>query len=65
METVEIYIPRKNKGDTERYVAVNGENMLIKTGCTVTVPLRFAEVIRESERCDAAAEAFIEANSNN
>ena len=65
MEMVEIYIPRKNKGDTERYVAVNGENMLIKTGITVNVPVHFAEVIAESQRCDAAAEAFIEANANN
>ncbi len=60
----EIFIPRKNKADTERYVAVNGENMLVQTGKIISVPARFAEVIIESQRCDALAEKFIEANSN-
>ena len=60
----EIFITRKNKADTERYVAVNGENMLVQTGKLISVPERFAEVILESLRCDAAAERFIEANSN-
>lgn len=55
-----VFIPRQNKNDTERYVAVNGENMLIQTGKSVEVPLRFAEVIENSQRQDAAAEAFIE-----
>lgn len=58
--TKSVYIPRRNKNDTERYVAVNGENMLIQTGKSVEVPLRFAEVIENSQRQDAAAEAFIE-----
>ena len=64
MEMREVFIPRKTKSDTERYVAVNGENMLIQTGKVVTVPARFAEVIEESQRCDALSEKFIEANSN-
>jgi hypothetical protein len=59
-----VFIPRKNKNDTERYVAVNGENMLIQTGKNVEVPLRYAEVIENSLRQDAAAEAFIEAYAN-
>ncbi len=59
-----VFIPRKNKNDTERYVAVNGENMLIQTGRNVEVPLRYAEVIENSLRQDAAAEAFIEAYAN-
>ena len=56
-----VFIPRRSKNDTERYVAVNGENMLIQTGKAVEVPLRFAEVIENSQRQDNAAEAFIEA----
>lgn len=60
----EVFIPRKNKADTERYVAVNGENMLVQTGKMISVPVRFAEVIEESQRCDTLAEKFIEANSN-
>ncbi len=62
-ETRTVFIPRKNKNDTERYVAVNGENMLIQTGKQVEVPVRFAEVIENSQADDAAAEAFIEAVS--
>ncbi len=64
MDMREVFIPRKTKSDTERYVAVNGENMLIQTGKVISVPKRFAEVIEESQRCDALAEKFIEANSN-
>ena len=62
-ETKTVFIPRKNKNDTERYIAVNGENMLIQTGRQVEVPVRFAEVIENSQAEDAAAEAFIEAVS--
>ena len=58
-----VFIPRKSKNDTERFVAVNGENMLIKTGVSVEVPAKYAEVIETSQRCDEAAEAFIENNS--
>lgn len=60
-----VFIPRNNKNDTERFVAVNGENMLIQTGRAVDVPSRFAEVIENSQRQDSAAEAFIEAFSRN
>lgn len=60
-----VFIPRRSKNDTERYVAVNGENMLIQTGKAVEVPLRFAAVIEASQRQDRAAEAFIEAFAAN
>ncbi|MBQ9692102.1 MAG: hypothetical protein IJV70_02995 [Clostridia bacterium] len=60
-----VFIPRRNKNDTERYVAVNGENMLIQTGKAIEVPLRFAEVVENSQRQDRAAEAFIEAFAKN
>lgn len=63
-KTRTVFIPRKNKNDTERYVAVNGENILIQTGRNVEVPLRYAEVIENSLRQDAEAEAFIEAYAN-
>ena len=61
LEMKTVFIPRKSKNDTERYVAVNGENMLIQTGKAVEVPLRFAEVIENSQKQDSLAEAFIEA----
>lgn len=60
-----VFIPKRSKNDTERYVAVNGENMLIQTGKAVEVPIKFAEVIEASQRQDAAAEAFIEAFAKN
>ena len=56
---VKIFIPRKNKADTERFVCINGRTALIRTGETVKVPAPFAEVIRESLRADAEAEKFI------
>lgn len=56
-----VFIPRKNKNDTERFVAVNGENILVQTGKAIDVPIRFAEVIETSQRQDSAAEAYIEA----
>ncbi len=59
-----VFIPRKNKNDTERYVAVNGDNMLIQTGISVTVPEKFAEVIENSQKQDAAAQACIETFAN-
>lgn len=61
----EIFIPKRTKNDTERYVAVNGENILVQTGKLVNVPEKFALVLEESLRRDAMAEAFIEANANN
>ena len=63
-KTRTVFIPRKNKNDTERYVAVNGDNMLIQTGISVAVPEKFAEVIEHSQKQDAAAQAFIETFAN-
>ena len=62
-KTVRIYIPRRNKADTERFVSVNGQNALIRTGEYVNVPEAFAEVIEESLRADAEAEKYIILNS--
>ncbi|MBQ8474035.1 MAG: hypothetical protein IJ499_00025 [Clostridia bacterium] len=61
----EVFIPKKSKTDTERYVSVNGENMLLQTGKVLSVPEKFALVIEESQRRDNIAAAFIEANANN
>lgn len=64
-QTREVFIPRKNKNDTERYVAVNGDNMLIQTGISVRVPEKFAEVIENSQKQDEKAQAFVEAFAHN
>ena len=46
---VSVFIPKTSRNDTERFVAVNGERILVQTGKTVEIPERFAEVIKNSE----------------
>ena len=57
---VSVFIPKQSREDTERYVAVNGERILVQTGKTVEVPERFAEVIRNSEKMAAESAEFID-----
>lgn len=59
---VPIFIPKTSRGDTERFIAVNGERILVQTGKTVELPERFAEVIKNSQKMDAVSAEFIEAN---
>ena len=61
-DLVDVFIPKTSRSDNERFVAVNGERILIQTGKTVAVPRRFAEVIKNSMASDAEAAAYIEAN---
>ena len=35
---VKVFIPKESRNDTERFVSVNGERILIQTGKTVEVP---------------------------
>ncbi len=55
----EIYIEKRDRSDTERYVAVNGRRMIIKCGTRVEVPEEFAEVIEHSRLQDKVADEFI------
>lgn len=59
---VPVYIPKESRGDTERFIAVNGERILVKTGVTVEIPERFAEVLKNSEKMSVVANEYIEAN---
>jgi hypothetical protein len=61
-ELVSVFIPKQGRNDTERFVAVNGERILVQTGKTVEVPKRFAEVIKNSEAMAAVSAAYIDAN---
>lgn len=61
-ELVTVFIPKQSRNDTERFVAVNGERILVQTGKTVKVPKRFAEVIENSEAMAAVSAAYIDAN---
>lgn len=59
-ELIQVIIPAQYKGDTERYVAVNGQRLLVKTNTPVYLPKRFAEVIKNSQAMDAEAQRYIE-----
>lgn len=59
---VSVFIPKQSRNDTERFIAVNGERILVQTGKTVEIPERFAEVIRNSEAMAAVSAAYIDAN---
>ena len=63
-EEVELFIPKKSRDDTERFLAVNGENVLVKTGVTVKIKRKFKEVYDNSVAQEAAAEEFISNNIN-
>ena len=59
---VSVFIPKQSRNDTERFIGVNGERILVQTGKTVEIPERFAEVIRNSEKMAAASAEYIDAN---
>ena len=57
-----VYIPKQSRNDTERFIGVNGERILVQTGRTVEIPERFAEVIKNSEKMAAVSAEYIDAN---
>ncbi len=59
---VAVFIPKESRNDTERFVSVNGESILIQTGKTVEVPERFAEVIKNSEEMARISAEYIDNN---
>ncbi len=60
---VSVFIPKQSRNDTERFIAVNGERILVQTGKTVEIPERFAEVLENSEKMAAISAAYIDANT--
>ena len=58
-----VYIPKESRNDDSLYVAVNGRRMLVKKGVQVMLPKMFAEVIKNSQKQDAAAQKYIEDNA--
>ncbi len=59
---VSVFIPRQSRDDTERFIGVNGERILVQTGKTVEIPERFAEVIKNSEEMAAVSAEYIDKN---
>lgn len=52
---VKLIIPKRCKGDNERFIACNGKRILVKTGCEVELDPDIAEVYRNSEEQREAA----------
>lgn len=56
---VTITIPRRFKGEGERFIGCNGRRFLVKCGTPVEVPAAVAEVYFNSVRQREAAESRI------
>ncbi len=59
---VSVFIPKQSRDDTERFIGVNGERILVQTGKTVEIPEKFAEVIKHSEEMAAVSAEYIDKN---
>ncbi len=59
---VSVFIPKQSRGDTQRFVSVNGERILVQTGVEVKIPEKFANVINSSGEMQEQAESYIQAN---
>lgn len=57
-----VFIPKNGRNDNERYVAVNGRRILVRTGEPVSVPAEFAEVILHSLGMDRRNDEYIASN---
>lgn len=57
-----VFIPKNGRNDNERYVAINGKRILVRTGTAVRVPAHFAEVIEQSQRMDRCSDEYIAKN---
>ncbi len=58
METV--YLHKESREDDTLYVSLNGRTYLIPKNQPVEVPKPVAEIIRSSQKAQAAADAFVE-----
>jgi hypothetical protein len=62
VKMVPVFIPKESRNDTERFISVNGESILVQTGKTVEVPAHFAEVIKNSEKMARISAEYIDQN---
>ncbi len=60
--TKTVFIPKRGRNDSERYVAVNGRRMIIKCGESVEVPAEFAAVIEQSLENERVSDEYISEN---
>ena len=59
---VSVFIPKQNRNDTQKFVCVNGERILVQTGTKVEIPAKFAQVLKNSEEMLTQAKKYIEEN---
>lgn len=60
-----VFIPKEHKNDEAQYVAVNGQRILVRKGEAVSLPKRYAEVIKNSFSAAKEAESFIDTVCSN
>ena len=56
---ITLKIPKRWKGDDERFIACNGKRVLVKTGCEISLDRDLAEVYYNSEAQRAESERRI------
>jgi hypothetical protein len=61
-KTRTVFIPKKGRNDNERFISVNGDNILVRTGEVVEVPAKFAAVIENSLKMEQAPDDYIAEN---
>ncbi len=61
-KTKTVFIPKLGRNDSERYIAVNGKRMLVRTGEAVELPVEFAAVIENSQKMDMQSDDYIAQN---
>ena len=59
---VEVFIPKTDRNDTQQFVSVNGENILIQKGVSVKIPLRYAQVLENAEAMHELAQMYMDSN---
>ena len=57
-----VFIPKQGRNDSERYIAINGKRLLVRTGESVEIPAEFAAVIENSLRMAACSDDYIAEN---
>jgi hypothetical protein len=57
-----VFIPKQGRNDSERYIAINGKRLLVRTGESVEIPAEFAAVIENSLKMAAHSDDYIAEN---
>ena len=58
-KTKTVFIPKKGRNDNERFIAINGHSMLVRTGEPGELPVQFAQIIENSLRMERLSDDYI------